>query len=141
MDLREILAGIAGVWEGTYTVLGPDGTVLERFGSRQEARLDGDRWHERIIYLREGQEPEVHDFQATITPDAVFDDPDFEGTTAVVDDRILVFPYRWRARPDEEIVETIVLASRERRSRVWQHVEDGHLARLTVIEEQRRGGP
>lgn len=50
MTMKERLSSIAGVWEGTYTHLTPDGAVLDHYASRQETRLEGDHWYERIIY-------------------------------------------------------------------------------------------
>lgn len=39
MTIQDILRSMYGVWHGTYTVMKPDGTVLERFASQQEGRL------------------------------------------------------------------------------------------------------
>ena len=135
----ELLAGIAGVWEGTYTHLQPSGELIERFGSRQETRLRGSDWFERIVYSREGHEPEVIDFRAQITGDTVtFDDPDFSGVSYLVEGRITVFPYHWKNSPGREIVEIITLATEDYRTRLWQTFDHGLLTRITVIEERRR---
>ncbi len=135
----ELLAGIAGVWEGTYTHLQPSGELIERFGSRQETRLRGTDWFERIVYSREGHEPEVIDFRARITGDTVtFDDPDFHGVSYLVEGRITVFPYHWKSNPGREIVEIITLATDDYRTRLWQTFDAGVLTRITVIEEHRR---
>ena len=48
-----------------------------------------------------------------------------------------VFPYHWKTNPSDEIVEIIVLATDDYRTRLWQTFTDGKLMRLTVIEEQR----
>jgi hypothetical protein len=134
----ELLAGIAGVWEGTYTHLEPSGALIERYGSRQETRLRGEDWFERIIYTREEKAPEVLDFKARITGDTVtFDDPDFFGVSYLVEGRITVFPYHWKSNPGREIVEIITLATDTYRTRLWQTFDDGVLSRLTVIEEKR----
>ena len=135
----ELLGSIAGVWEGTYTHLEPSGTLLERYGSRQETRLRGEDWFERIIYSRDGQAPEVLDFKARITGDTVtFDDPDFHGISYLVEGRMTVFPYHWKSNPGREIVEIITLATDTYRTRLWQTFDDGVLTRITVIEESRR---
>lgn len=142
-SLREVLTSLTGVWEGTYTHLAPDGGVLERFASRQETRLDGDRWFERIIYLRDGHSPEVLDFRARFEgdDDVVFDDAAFEGRSRLVSDRHLLFPYRWKGQPDVELVELITLVDDDYRTRLWERFTSGALDRLTVIEERRvRGG-
>ena len=138
-SFAQLLGGIAGVWEGTYTHLTPAGGLIERYGSRQETRLRGTDWFERIIYTREGQEREVLDFKARITGDTVtFDDPDFHGISYLVEGRLTVFPYHWKSNPSREIVEIITLATDIYRTRLWQTFDDGALTRLTVIEESRR---
>jgi Domain of unknown function (DUF3598) len=135
----EFLAGLAGVWEGTYTHLQPNGVLIERFTSRQETRLDGENWFERIIYTPEVGDQTVLDFRATITGDTVtFDDPDFLGISYLVEGRITVFPYHWKSNPAREIVEIITLATDDYRTRLWQTFDEGVLARITVIEEHRR---
>jgi Domain of unknown function (DUF3598) len=138
-SFSELLGAIAGVWEGTYTHLQPDGTLIERYGSRQETRLVGGHWYERIIYSRDGVDPEVLDFRANITGDTVtFDDPDFLGVSYLVEGRLTVFPYHWKSNPNREIVEIITVATDDYRTRLWQTFDNGVLTRLTVIEEHRR---
>jgi Domain of unknown function (DUF3598) len=141
-SFTELLSGIAGVWEGTYTHLKPSGELMERFGSRQETRLRGTQWFERIVYSRPGQEPEILDFRAGIDGQRmIFDDPNFHGESFLVEGRMTVFPYHWKNQdptgPQAEIVEVIVLAQDNYRTRLWQTFHDGELVRLTVIEERR----
>jgi hypothetical protein len=139
VTIADFLSGVAGVWEGRYRVLRPDGEMVEEYASRQETRLVGDQWYERIVYRRDPAE--VLDFRARVIGDQViFDDPGFQGTSHLVGDRIVVFPYRWKARPEEEIVEIIILVTDDRRTRLWQHFRGGLLDRLTLIEEERRPG-
>lgn len=140
--LRDALTAIVGVWEGTYSHLEPDGRRIETFPSRQETRLDGDRWYERIIYRRDGREPEVLDFRGVLhgDDDMVMQDVAFEGRSRLVAGRYLLFPYRWTAEPDVEIVELITFVSDDYRTRLWQRYRSGRLDRITVIEEHRRPG-
>lgn len=139
MSLRERLGRLVGVWEGTYTHLSPRGELLERFPSRQELRLVGDVWHERIVYLREGREPEVLDFKARFEQDRmVFDDPDFHGNAWMIGDDVVLFPYHWKSRPAERVVETVTLPAPGRKARVWQKFDHGELAGVTLIEERFR---
>ena len=94
-ELKERLTRVVGVWEGTYTAVTPAGDLIERYRSRQETRLDGDVWRERITYLREGQEPEVHDFTGRFQDGMLlFEDDDISGDTYFVGDDILVLPGR-----------------------------------------------
>lgn len=139
--LRERLSSVTGVWEGTYTYLSPAGAVLDAHRSRQETRLDGDRWYERVVYLRDGAAPEVLDFRARFDgDDLVFDSADFEGGARLVDGRFLVFPYRWAAEPGVEVVEIITFADDDYKARLWQRLRDGRLDQVTVIEEHRVHG-
>jgi len=144
--LRERLAGWAGVWEGSYEHRDASGTLLDRHASRQETRLEGDLWFERIIYRWGADEnstaiEEVLDFRASFDGDQLcFDDPSFEGQAILVDERIVVFPYRWKGQPGLEIVETIVFPTPDRRTRVWQSFKDGKLERVTLIQEERVEG-
>jgi len=139
MGVKERLERLVGVWEGTYTFLSPKGELLERFPSRQELRLVDGVWHERIVYLREGREPEVLDFKARFEQDRlVFDDPDIHGDTWLIGDDVLLFPYYWKSRPDVKIVETVTLPAPGRKARVWQKFDHGALVGVTLIEEQFR---
>jgi hypothetical protein len=125
-----------GVWTGRYVHVRPDGEVIDRHESRQEARLEGDQWYERVVYRWPDGREETHDFRGHLEgDDLVLDDPDFHGETFVVDDGLFVFPYHWKDRPDERVVETIVFASETRRSRVWQTLADDELVRVTTITE------
>ena len=141
--LRSVLTGLLGVWEGEYRHLDPAGAALETFASRQETRLEGDLWFERITYTRpDGSAPEVLDFRARFDGEhqVVFDDPAFEGHSRLVGERHLLFPYRWKARPEVEVVELITLVSEGYRTRLWQQFSHGVLDRMTVIEEHRVAG-
>ncbi|MBI3949678.1 MAG: DUF3598 family protein [Acidobacteria bacterium] len=141
MTLKERLFQITGVWEGTYTHLSPSGHVLDHYASRQETRLEGDRWYERIIYRWPDGRQQTLDFRAGFVGDHLrFDDPDFSGETVIVNEDILVFPYYWKDWPNVHIVETIVLASTDYRSRLWQTFENNELVKLTVIVERRVAG-
>ena len=135
--LRSVLETTLGVWEGSYLHLAPDGTVMERFPSRQEVRLEEGRWYERVIYLRDGQQPQVLDFRGRFEGDAlVIDDPDFHGEATLIGDNLFVFPYHWKSRPSERTVETVSLPAPGTKVRLWQRFEDGELTRVTVIQER-----
>jgi hypothetical protein len=140
MTIADILRDMSGVWEGTYTVLAPDGAVLERFPSRQEGRMEGTDWTEKVTYLREGAEPAVRHYRAIVDGDSVqFVDTEMWGTTSRAGDQAIVFTFGWNDRPQERIVE-MSMPTGDYRTRLWQHFEDGKLSRLTVIEERRIPG-
>lgn len=142
--LRDRLAETAGVWEGSYTVLGPQGGLLDRFASRQETRLEGNDWYERIVYHHLERGKEVLDFHSTVDPATnnrlVFEREDFEGEAYLVGRDILVFPYRWRNRPQETIIETIYWITPTVRTRLWQHIVGDGVDRLTLIQEKKLVG-
>ncbi|MFC6152318.1 DUF3598 family protein [Nocardioides yefusunii] len=137
-SINEILTTkVAGVWEGSYTILTPSGEVLDHFASRQEGRMDGDEWYERVVYLREGQEPYEHFYRATVTGDDVrFHNTNMWGSTSRVDEEAIVFAFGWHDNPGERIIE-MTRPEGDLRSRVWQHFTDGELVKLTVIKERR----
>jgi hypothetical protein len=141
MTRKERLAKIAGVWEGTYTHLTPEGKVLDQYASRQECRLEGDDWYERIIYQWPDGREQTLDFRARFAgEDLVFEDARFHGESFRVTDEISIFAYYWKERPQVRIVETIVCDLQDRKSRVWQTFEDGELVKVTVIVERRADG-
>ncbi|MCS6804614.1 MAG: hypothetical protein RMM98_10795 [Acidobacteriota bacterium] len=138
MTERERLQAIAGVWLGTYTHLTPDGTVLDRYTSRQECRLEGDQWYERIIYRVGTDEQQTFDFRARfVGEELVFEDAQLHGQTTRVSDDVSIFDYYWKDRPHIRIVETIVVSRPDRKSRIWQTFEHGQLVKVTIIDERR----
>ena len=135
-ELKERLSRVVGVWEGTYTSVTPIGDLIERYRSRQETRIDGDEWHERITYFRKGQEPQTYYFTGQFEGEMLlFEDEDISGDTYFVGDDILVLPYTWKSRLDEQVVETVILASPTHKARVWQVFDSGELVRVTIITE------
>lgn len=135
--IQETLAAMTGVWKGTYTILAADGTVVERFASRQEGLLDGTDWTEKVVYLREGQEPVVQYFHAVVDGNHVqFQNDTMWGKTARAGEQGIVFQFGWKASPSEEIIEVSVPRG-DHRTRIWRHLEDDQLTKVTVINEQR----
>lgn len=135
-SVKDFVIGALGVWEGTYTHLDAEGTIIERFASRQEVRFENGRWYERITYHRNGQAPEVLDFRGRFEGDRlVFDAADFHGEASMVDDGLMIFPYRWKARPHEQVIETVTMPRPGAKVRLWQRFDHGELTRVTVINE------
>lgn len=128
---------VAGVWEGSYTVLNPKGGVIERFPSRQEGRMEGTRWTERVTYLRESEGPCEQYYHATVDGDQVdFHNSNMWGQTTRVGEEAVIFSFGWHERPRERIIE-VTRPEGDYRTRVWQHFFDGELSKITVIEEHR----
>lgn len=141
MTINDILREkVAGVWAGTYTVIGPQGGVIERFASRQEGRMEGTQWTERVTYLREGEEPYEHYYHATVEGDVVtFHNSNMWGETSRVGDEAVIFSFGWNDRPNERIIE-VTRPEGDYRTRIWQHFLDGRLHKITLIEENRIPG-
>ncbi len=140
LSLKEKLRQVTGVWVGTYTHVSPQGQMLDTFTSRQETRLEGDDWYERINYLWPEGDKIQFDFHARFDPTGeamIFDDPNFHGELKFVNDMVYVFPYHWKAKPETHAVETIVMASPHYKSRLWQTFENGELVKVTIITERR----
>lgn len=138
MTNRERLRQAAGVWEGIYTHLTPEGQLIDQHASRQETRLEGDQWYERIIYRWPDGRQQTLDFHARLEGDQlVFDDPQFHGQLFHVTDDISIFSYYWKDRPNNRVVETIVFKGQDRKARLWQVFEGNELIKVTIIVERR----
>ena len=140
LSLKEKLRQVTGVWLGTYTHVTPTGQVLDTFTSRQETRLEGNDWYERVTYMWPELDAIQFDFHARFDSTGesmIFDDPNFHGELKFVNDKVYVFPYHWKAKPETHVVETVVLASSHYKSRVWQTFENGELVKVTMITERR----
>ena len=82
MTIQQILRSMHGVWHGTYTIMKPDGTLIERYASQQEGRMEGKDWTEKVIYRRPGRDEEVRHFHAIVDGDATrFIDDELWGET------------------------------------------------------------
>ena len=66
MTIQSILRSMHGVWHGTYTVMKPDGTLIERFESQQEGRMEGTDWTEKVIYRKAGKPGGTRHFHAIV---------------------------------------------------------------------------
>lgn len=145
MISQSLLARRTGVMVGTYTHLRPDGALIDHHASRQETRMVGNKWYERIIYRWPDGREKIMDFRATFAGEGdmknmVFEDPDFHGESFQVCENIYVFPYLWKSTPQTNIVEIITYSDETRRSRVWQKFERGELVQITVIVEKASPG-
>ena len=65
----------------------------------------------------------------------VFEDDDISGDALLAGDDVLVLPYTWKSRPDERVVETVILATPSHKARVWQVFHRGELVRVMIIKE------
>ena len=70
----------------------------------------------------------------------LFEDDDISGDTYFVGDDVLVLPYTWKSRPNEKVVETVILATPSHKSRTWQVFDRGELIRVMIISEHLADG-
>jgi hypothetical protein len=138
LTLKERMRQLTGVWVGTYTHLAPDARLLDRFNSRQETRLEGNDWYERVTYFWPEGDAIQFDFHAQFDAageEMIFDDPNFHGQMNCVTDEVYVFPYRWKTKPNNHVVETTVMVTPTYKSRVWQTFDQNELVKITFIVE------
>ena len=151
MTLRERLLSVLGVWEGTYRHLTPLGQTIDTFSHRQEIRFENDTWYERIVYRPATPEEQVLDFTGRFEGDQlVMKDARFEGRAILIEDDLMLFPYRWLDDPTRKVVETVHFAmdvADGLKERVWQTYRrpesakpsaGWQLERVTLIREKRR---
>lgn len=135
--LKARLAQHLGVWEGTYTYMSPSGDLLDRHASRQEARLDGDTWHQRIVSRWDDGRERTLEFTAHIRDgELVYDDADFPGRLVAVSEDVALY-LGAAVDGSSRLVETIVTHDETHQTRTWQVIENGTLTQVVAIDEHR----
>lgn len=138
-ELSDLLTRCVGTWDGTYTHLDAASEIVDQYQSTQRIRLNGDQWYEQITYRPGTVDERVIDFQATLSAGGLsFDDDDFDGTATAIGSDTLVLPYRWRSKPKEFTVETVMLPAADVKLRNWLVCKDGELSESVLIIERRR---
>jgi Domain of unknown function (DUF3598) len=130
-----------GVWEGTYTRIAPDGTVVHRHDSRLTLRLDGNEWRQTNLYLFDNGRTEFHNFGASpIGEDGVmrYDNPRIVGAAweEPIGGTIQLW-WSYKNEPGTMLHEMIKMLEPDHRMRVWQHSRNGRFEGITMIEERR----
>lgn len=141
MTIREYLQQTLGVWDGVYLHLSPDGEVTERYDSRQELRLEGDDWYERIVYHAGTPAETVNDFRGRLDPAGQLDlgMAGFTGRAVLLDRRTLFFTGEWEDT-GIRVNELVTLAGENRKLRLWQRFRGDDLVGASIIRETRRIG-
>lgn len=141
MTLRDFLSQTLGVWDGIYTHLSPDGEVVERFPSRQELRLDGTRWYERIVYRPGSAEESVNDFRGELDASGQLQlgMAGFTGRAVLIDHRTLFFTGEWH-ESGIRVNELVALTGEHAKVRLWQRFHGSELVGCSIIRETRRVG-
>ncbi|MFV2019977.1 hypothetical protein [Micromonospora sp. LOL_023] len=139
VSMREYLERSLGVWDGTYTHLSPTGEVIETFDSRQELRLDGPLWYERLVHRPGTAQERISDFRGRLADDGTLDlgMAGFTGTATVLDDRALFFTGHWQ-ETGVRVDELVTMVTSDEKLRLWQRFEGDTLIGISVIRETRR---
>lgn len=146
-ELMPLLAGQAGVWEGTYRYYDADGRLVDEHASRLTCRVapgDGHDYHQTNLYTWADGRTDTRDFRGRWRDDRLwFDDGPIEGWAAEdrfdPDRRTLLLQWRRRDEPGTRFYEMIQLdATLRLRSRVWQWIgADGRTRLRTLIDEHK----
>lgn len=136
MNIREYLEGSLGVWKGFYLHHDAEGALVERVESRQELRLEGDDWFERIVYHPGTDREQVHDFRGVLRGDDLdLGMEGFTGNAVMIDDTRLYFSgvYDSGLRIDE----LVTIPDPDTKVRIWQRFDDARLVGMSLIQETR----
>lgn len=137
-----VLARHAGVWDGDYRHIGPDGALIERVRMRCRVevpaegtvafRLTTRGWHEdgRVAdAVFEGRDGDGV---------LLFDDGRIHGWLRELDDETVYMRFGFTAAPDCHVCEMIQVAPDGlSRARTWHHFRDHQLVKLTLTREVR----
>jgi hypothetical protein len=143
MELK-LFPHMSGIWEGTYTRLAPDGTILFKHKSRLTLRLDGNEWRQTNYYEFEDGRVEFHNFgMSPFTEQGVmqYDNPRITGEAREANGgKNILLWWSYKQEPGTMLYEMITPLSNTHRTRVWQHTRDGIFEGLTMIEEWKKAG-
>jgi hypothetical protein len=131
-----------GVWEGTYTRIAPDGTLIDRFNSRLTIRMEGERgYHQVNEYTWDDGHYECHDFGVSQFDEnwqLQFDNPRIKGHAWETQNSVnLIWSYK--DRPGSMLYEMIDLIGEkeEVRIRTWKWSYHDQFEGLTMIHEKK----
>ena len=137
-----LLARHAGVWEGTYTHLRPDWSVLDRhaFRIRVELPPEGEivyRQHTHYWWPDGATQDLV--FGARYADKRIWWHTDrIRGALWALDELTLYLTFTFGSDPGSYVCEMIQLSpDGEHRARTWHWFESHQLAKLTLVDERR----
>jgi hypothetical protein len=141
MDFK-LFPRMSGIWEGTYTRLAADGTVMFKHKSRLTLQLIGNEWRQTNYYEFEDGRIEFHNFgMSPFNEKGVmqYDNPRIIGEAweANGGKNILLW-WSYKQEPGSMLYEMITPISNTHRTRVWQHTRNGIFEGLTMIEEWKK---
>lgn len=142
-DDMKLLARHEGEWEGTYTHIDTDGTILDHHRSRLSCRFPEDdpthAYRQINTYTWDDGRQEVIDFPATYADGQIwFDTERIRGHAWEIDDNTIVLTWVYKAQEDVYLYEMIQLSQNGRdRARTWHWFENDRIVKRTLINERR----
>lgn len=141
-DEMPVLARHEGEWEGTYTYVERDGTVVDRHRSHLTCSFPSEgEWPYFQVnrYTWDDGRTEEIRFPASYKDRAIwFDTERITGRAWEVDERTIVLNWVYVTQPGVYLYELISLDdAAENRSRTWHWFRDGVLYQRTLIDERR----
>jgi Domain of unknown function (DUF3598) len=131
-----------GIWEGTYTRIAPDGSMIDRWKSRLTIRMESERgYHQVNEYMWDDGHYELHDFGVSYFDDnweLQFDNPRIKGHSWETQNSVnLIWSYK--DRPGSKLYEMIDLIGDDERTRIrtWKWSCYDQFEGNTMIHEKK----
>ena len=137
--LRASLLLQVGQWEGTYTEIDAiDGSVIQRFTSLIESRLEGDDFIQNVTHRFSDGREETTEYLARIENGSLVypQASNLHGEVYHVTSGVSVFDGRYRDDSSSRYLESIVISA-DSKTRVINTFEDGNVKMFTLIVEKR----
>ena len=131
-----------GVWEGTYTRISPEGTLIDKWRSKLTIRmLSTDHYHQVNEYFWDDGHYELHDFGVCAfneKGELIFDNPRILGKAWETEDSV-VLTWSYKDRPGSNLYEMIDLIgeAKKHRIRTWKWSFEDTFEGLTMIDERQ----
>lgn len=145
MNIRKempILAKHEGEWKGVYTVVDPDGKIMDQHESYLTNYFQDDEqypYYQTNTYTWKDGTKQVIEFPGSYKDKKIhFDTERINGYTWEVDDQTLLLTWEYIEDPSISLYEMINLSKcANHRTRVWHWLKDGELVKRTLIKEER----
>lgn len=143
MELR-LFPKHLGIWEGTYTRISPEGTLIDKWKSRLTIRmLDEKTYHQVNEYFWDDGHYECHDFGKSKFNDEgvlIFDNPRILGEAWETHNSVNL-TWTYKDRPGSMLYEMIDLIGEKEdvRIRTWKWSYYDKFEGLTMIHEKKVG--
>ena len=138
MEDFPVLQRHMGIWEGTYTLMSSDGSVLDQHQARLEIQRNGSQYFQRNIYSWPDGRRQTIDFPGELRVGRLwFDTPRLSGSAMELDDDTVVLRWHYKDNPEQRLAELIYLVNDRQRCRTWQYIESGQITKLMLINERK----